>query len=390
MREFAIMSIPSGYSVADYGDMIDCEPRMSIYAEAIRRAITPGCTVIDIGAGFGIFSLLACKYGAGSVIAIEPDSSVELLPELAKANGCGDRIQVIRDISSRFEPRTKADVIISDIRGTVPLYENHIATIVDARERLLAEGGKLIPWRDTLRIALVRSPKTYRPTQHPWDINNYELDLSPGKRFAVNDSTKVYLKPSALLSSIHDLATLDYTSITDPNIDSTVELLANKESTAHGLLVWFDAEISAGLSYSNAPGEPSLVYGQMFLPFSEPVKLRTGDLVSARVRARLLDPDYIWSWDCDVYDRHDRVKRESFRQSTFLRKVIPQQSLEQGSDQFVPKFNDRMAVDQTCLNLVSNGRSLRDIALAVMDRHHDLFPDFHDALDHVANLMRRY
>lgn len=384
------MSIPSGYSVADYGDMVDCEPRMSTYAKALKRAITPGCTVIDIGAGFGIFSLLACKYGAGSVVAIEPDSSVELLPELAKANGYGDRIQVVRDISTRFEPKTKADVIVSDIRGTIPLYETHIATIVDARKRLLAKGGKLLPKRDVLRVALVRSPKTYRPTQHPWEKNDYGIDLSPGKRFAINDSTKVYLKPSALLSEIHDLATLDYAKIVDPNIDSTVELEANGACTAHGLLIWFDAEIADGLTFSNAPGEPSLVYGQMFLPLSEPLVLNAGDIVTARVRARLLEPDYIWSWDCDARNRATGEKLLSSRQSTFLRKVIPQDTLSRGSDHFVPERTDLMTIDRACLDLVGDGHSIGAIARTVFDQYRSHFPEFQHALDHVANLLRRY
>ena len=33
----------SGYEVTSYGEMIDCEPRMGVYVEALRRAITPGC-----------------------------------------------------------------------------------------------------------------------------------------------------------------------------------------------------------------------------------------------------------------------------------------------------------------------------------------------------------
>ena len=90
----------SGYDIASYGDMIECEPRMSIYTEALRRAVTPGCTVFDIGAGFGVFSLLACKFGAGQVFAIEPDPSAAMIMPMAQANGCADKITVVRE--SRF------------------------------------------------------------------------------------------------------------------------------------------------------------------------------------------------------------------------------------------------------------------------------------------------
>ena len=120
------MTKPAGYSVAAYGRMITCEPRMSAYATALRNAITPGCRVIDIGAGSGIFSLLACQYGAGSVIAIEPDPSVELLRVAAQTNGFDDRITIVQGVSTDYVG-PKADVVISDLRGCLPLFEYHVA-----------------------------------------------------------------------------------------------------------------------------------------------------------------------------------------------------------------------------------------------------------------------
>lgn len=51
---------------------------MSAYVAGLRQAVTPGCTVIDLGAGPGLFALLACQFGAGHVWAIEPDPSIHL------------------------------------------------------------------------------------------------------------------------------------------------------------------------------------------------------------------------------------------------------------------------------------------------------------------------
>ena len=105
-----------------YGNMIQSEPRMSAYATALRGAVTPGCTVIDIGAGPGVFAILACRYGAGKVIAIEPDPSIRLLHQLARDNGFADRIEIIEGMSTDYQPLSRADVIISDLRGCMPLF----------------------------------------------------------------------------------------------------------------------------------------------------------------------------------------------------------------------------------------------------------------------------
>lgn len=380
----------SGYDVASYGEMIDCEPRMGVYVEALRRAVTPGCTVIDLGAGFGVFAILACKFGAGEVIAIEPDPSIELLMPLAKANGCADRITVVRDLSTRYTPERKADVIVSDCRGTVNLYEHHIATIKDARERLLAPGGTLMPMRDTLKMALVRSPKAYRQCHYPWRSNRYGLDLTAALPFAANTESKAYLKPRALLSQPQDLAVIDYRTVTDPNVDSTVELVADKNGAAHGLLVWFDAEIAEGLGYSNAPGEPELVYGQMFLPFADPPRLKTGDRVKVRFRGNLVDNNYIWSWEGEVIDGATGATRNPFRQSTFMSRVISKQAAGSGSSLAVPQRSVQMQIDADCLAMVDGGTDQDGIARALMERYPEHLTSYRAALDHVVSLLTRY
>lgn len=381
---------PAGYSVFDYGDMIECEPRMSVYAEALRRAVTPGCTVIDLGAAFGVFALLACKYGAGEVIAIEPDPSIELLMPMAKANGCADRITVIRGLSTDYTPEIKADVIVSDCRGALSLYQNHIATLADARARLLAPGGTLLPMRDTLRIALVRWPKTHRGHVRPWKRNKFGLDLSAGYRFAANMEQRARLKPRALVSAAQDLAVLDYRSITEPNLDTTVELTATRDGAVHGLLMWFDAEIAEGLSYSNAPGEPELVYGQMFLPLEGAPRLAAGERISARVRGTLIDGEYVWSWGWQVIAADGAVRGALVQQSSFLSRIHSPRALAAVSKQHTPALDTALMLDRDCLALVGDGRTLDAIAKAMHERHPEHLPDYKTALDHAAQCVGRY
>jgi hypothetical protein len=68
----------SVYSVSAYGRMIADKVRVAAYTEALKRAITPGCTVLDIGTGTGFFAMLACRMGAARVYAIEPDDVIDL------------------------------------------------------------------------------------------------------------------------------------------------------------------------------------------------------------------------------------------------------------------------------------------------------------------------
>ena len=73
------------YILHFYGRMLADTPRMNAYVEALRRSVTPDSVVLDLGSGPGVFALLACKFGARRVYAIEPDNTINIGREAAVA-----------------------------------------------------------------------------------------------------------------------------------------------------------------------------------------------------------------------------------------------------------------------------------------------------------------
>ena len=140
--------------------MLSDARRMNAYAEALRRAVKPGCVVLDIGTGTGVFAFLACQLGARRVFAIEPSDAIQIARAVAKDNGY-HQIEFIQALSQTVTLPEAADVIVSDLRGALPLFHNHISTIVDARKRLLAPTGVFIPAADTLWAAPVEIAEWY-------------------------------------------------------------------------------------------------------------------------------------------------------------------------------------------------------------------------------------
>src|SRR6202008_4288409 len=144
VARLAAQHVMSGYSVAAYGAMIADRVRTGAYARALRAAVFPGAVVVDIGTGTGIFAMLACRFGARRVYAIEPDDAIQVAREIAAANGYADRIEFIQGISTKTGLPERADVIVYDLYGVLPAYQHHVASVADARERMLAQGGKLV------------------------------------------------------------------------------------------------------------------------------------------------------------------------------------------------------------------------------------------------------
>ncbi len=374
-----------------YGSMIADKTRIQAYQVALRGAIEPGCTVLDIGAGTGIFSLLACQLGAGHVHAIEPNNSIQLARKLAVANGFSDRISFYQALSQTLTLPVPADVIVSDLRGALPLHGRHIPAIIDARRRFLAPDGVLIPQRDTLWAALVEDPELYRPYCEPWLSNDYGLDMHAGHPMVINTWKKTNAQQEQLLVQPQCWATLDYTTIENPHVAGELNWSIDHPGTTHGLLVWFDTELATGVGYSNAPGRPKLVYGQGFFPFREPVKLLPGDAVFVRLRANLTGGDYIWQWNT-LIQSSDTVApiKANFAQSTFLGETLTLAQLHKQDAGFRPALDEVGRVDQFLLSQMDGRITLGEIATRTLDEFPGYFANWNEALTRAAKLSSRY
>jgi protein arginine N-methyltransferase 1 len=277
--------------------------------------------VLDIGTGIGIFAFLACQLGAEQVFGIDPDPAIKVAQEIAIANAYDHQITWIQDLSTQVSLPTPVDVIISDLRGILPLYSHHIPAIIDARERFLKPGGRLIPQQDSLWAAVVEIPQLYQQYAKPWIDQPYGLNLQAGLRFVCNQWYGDYVPPQNFLVEPQCWATLNYSEIAGPDVCSEIHWTVQQPGIAHGLKVWFDTLLAPGIGFTNRPHatEAAEIYGSAFLPWSQPVPLNLGDQIHVVLDARLRGEDYLWCWSTQIYEpSQPATPKVSFKQSTFL------------------------------------------------------------------------
>lgn len=377
------------YSLQQYGQMISDRARMDAYASALKQSITPGCVVLDIGAGTGIMSLLACRYGARRVYAVEANPAVSVIESTARANGFGDRVRVIDGISTEVSLPEQADVIVSDLRGALPLYGTHIASIADARLRHLAPGGRLVPLRDRVFAAPVHAPAEHAKLDRPWCDNPEDLDLSAARRIVENTYWRARIEPEALLAGAQPLFEIDYTQIVSPNLSGTAEWMLPTNATLHGFVLWFDAELAPGIGFSNGPAVPALVYGHLFFPIPRAQSLAAGDRVSLRFDARLLGDNYLYRWRTGV--RGQAASAEVFfDQSSFHGTVRSLPSIRTSKADARPAMTEEARMDLALLEALCGGCTLGDAAARLHRQFPERFATVHDALTQAARLAQRY
>lgn len=379
------------YSVIAYGSMIADVIRMQAYTQALQQAKVSDLVVLDIGTGTGIFALLACQLGARKVYAIEPSDAIQVAREIATVNGYRDRITFIQDLSTQVELPECADVIISDLRGILPWFQQHIPTIIDARQRLLAPGGRMIPQRDTVWAAIVSAPDLYNSLTSPWQNNAYGFNMAAAHRVVTNSWIKARFSPEQCLGQPRICAVLDYTTIGSPHLAAELTWTIDQPGTAHGLCLWFDAVLWGEIGFSNAPNAPEALYGNGFFPWSSPVQLAVGDQVTVTLQANLVGSDYIWRWQTQILDQGklSEVKAE-FRQSTFFAMPLAANGLQKIAPDYLPRRDRHAEVDHLILTLMDGSHSLKQITDTVVNHFPAQFADWQQAFTRVSALSKRY
>lgn len=379
------------YDLIGYGGMIADRTRTDAYASALRDAVTPDSVVLDIGTGTGLFALLACRFGARRVYAVEPSDAIALARDIAITNVYADRIRFIQEMSEKVLLPEPVDIIVSDLRGVLPLHQSSVRCILDARRRFLAIGGRLIPRRDSLMVALIDAPNLYEKHAQPWDAPVHGLDMSAARRFATNTWYYGRATPAQLLADPRCWGVLDYETLEEPDIQGKASWKAIRSGTAHGLSVWFDSELAPGVTYSNAPDQPELVYGSAFFPLSAPVVVDEGDQIDVSLRADLVAEDYTWTWATRIgaSGAGGPVKAD-FKQSSFFSSPVLHSRLHRRAASYRPTLSEDGEIALLILQSMSEKRLLEDIARDLCERFPGRFPDWVAALRHVGAFSAEY
>ncbi len=362
--------------------------RMDAFARALHSVVRPDSVVLDIGTGTGVMALLACRLGARRVYAIEPLPAIQMAREVVKANGFADRVTFFERHSSEVVLPEQADVVVSDLRGAVPLYGTHLVDIVDIRKRLLAPDGVLVGQRDHLFAAVVEAEEAYTHARRPWQGNDLGFDMRPAERLLLNQSSDTSIEARELMSQPVRWATLDYPTLNSPHVAARFDLVADRAATARGLLIWFDAVLADDIGFSNHPAEPPTVYGRVFLPWLDPVPLDPGDRVEVKLRADLVGRGYIWAWATRVFA--GTREKAAFEQSNWEGLELTLARVRRASPEQRVMLNDAGQVDAYVLAAMSSGMTNGEIATALLERFPGVVVDRDSALVRVGELARRY
>lgn len=277
--------------------LLQDEIRTNAFREAIRRAVSPGRVVLDLGTGSGILSFFACEAGARRVFAIDATHTADLATFLSRQLGFVDRIQVFHERSTKVELPEPADVLVTETIGAFAFDERILSSVIDARARLLKPDAVIIPRRVDLYLVPVDDASIYERSVSWWMSRPYGFDLSALAVFASNIVFVGNVGRDSFLSTPEMVIAADLATITSADVSGSVHFTAVRGGLMHGFAGWFRATLVDGIELSNELGGTS--WEHVFLPLQSPVAVEAGMPIDVDLES---NDGVMWRWRGTIGD----------------------------------------------------------------------------------------
>ena len=379
--------ITSAQTLEFHRSMLVDGVRMRSHLRAILKTVKPGDVVLDIGSGTGVLACFACMAGASRVYAVEQGPIIELARSICRQNSFQDRVVFLNDWSTNVELPEPVDVIITETIGNIGFEEGILGWVIDAKERLLAAGGKIVPCSVELVVVPVEHAEDYNFYIDTWTQNICTLNYAPARSLAVNTMLWTELSPDSFLSEPAVLARTQMDQVTTAVLSGEVSFIAGRDGILHGIGCWFAAELAPGITLSNAPPLKTPSWSHHFLPLERPLSVNAGDRLAVQIQANGNSAQ--WQWQVTS---QSGANGTSSSQNEFVHTTGNGQlhSSSLGSPSARPKRTQNGEVDLFILGLMDGTRSADVIARQTIERFPAHLASVEQALERVSSLAAYY
>jgi hypothetical protein len=360
------------------------------YGAALRRVVTPGTVVLDLGGDLGRRAALACHLDARRVYSVQTVHTVSVAKEIAAANGCADRIEFIDSAAAGGVLPDRIDVVLAQLPGKLPLHGVSLASSLRGGRPLRAQIPATIPQREKLWVAVVESEPQYQRHVSPWEDTGHGWNMASARHLSLNTWSR-FRTPGRLLVEPREWATIEYAALESLDRRAEIEWTVSQPGIAHGLAIWPEVVLADGIVLANSWHYSESTVGYALFPWLEPVALNIGDRVALKVQATGIGSSDTWSWTSCVPGRvrsDSRIVR--FTQSTFLGTLELPSMLAKTSAAYVPTLTQNGYIDRLALALLADRTPVEDVAHVLAARFPRQCPTVAETLARVGELVRKY
>ncbi len=262
--------------------MMNDGARNEAYFAALRAAVGPTTRVLEIGTGSGLLAMMAASLGAARVTSCEAEPLIAATAEqVIAANGLAQAIAVVAKRSDQLsvgaELPERADLLVTETFSSELLGENAIASIEDAKRRLLAPGARVIPAAAGIMIALFGGDEIAANLAVGdccgFDLRRFNA-IVPRKQVVSRNDLGI-----ELLSDVAEAFRFDFQKdAVFPEAKKTLGLQIKRAGLCYGIIQWIRLQLDEHSVFENHPAQRSAASGWQHTVYllPEPTALRAG------------------------------------------------------------------------------------------------------------------
>ena len=272
--------------------------RTEAYKDALDKAVTPGCKVLDFGCGTGVLSIFASRAGAEEVYAVDESIFIQKAHAIARQNKIENIFfHYCNHLDLKLE--TKVDILVSEWMGHFLFYEAMLGPLLHVRDKHLTPGGRMIPGKVSLHAALISDDYYYKDYSF-LGTRPYGIDFGPIAHGPLHQTHLENVTPGQIMAPTIDLGTFDLHTLEAPPKELTGTIVPKTQATVYGFCAWFSANLVEGINLGTGPHDPATHWDQMCFMFLEPLEVEAG--VELTIHLTIPDdtcarhePSWFWS-----------------------------------------------------------------------------------------------
>ncbi|XP_076466988.1 protein arginine N-methyltransferase 3-like isoform X2 [Babylonia areolata] len=283
----------SGYGNVDiHAEMLQDKVRTEGYRDFIlgNPQVFEGKTVLDVGCGSGILSMFTAKAGAGLVIGVDQSDIIYSAMDIARENGLEGKITFLKGRMDRVQlPCDKVDIIISEWMGYFLLFESMLDTVICARNKYLADGGKVYPDKCSMWLAGICDDALRARAVDFWN-DVYGFKMSCLKAEVMTQTAVEVIGDGKMITSPCLIKEFDVNTCTlpDVNFKSSFSMTCQRDGTLHGFVGYFDIGFEAGCSkqvhFSTGPASTSTHWKQTLFLLKKSITVSKGQVLEGSIK----------------------------------------------------------------------------------------------------------
>lgn len=257
--------------------------RTPLLIKAIKHLVKAGDKVnppivFDLGCGLGVLSFAAIRAGVKKVYACDVDTeALSQTYKTAREQGWGKKLFLFEGLSSDIGLPEKVDLILAETVGSLGLDENIVPFVLDARNRFLKKGGKILP--AALRVFVAPMDLSQTPTKKPSTIHH----SPPTKIIEVPFQTGIVF-PKNLLANGKKFFSVKFLTEKYIGFDYETSFKVARDGILTGFAGWFECDWTKDFTTSTAPNQPQTHWQQALLPIEEKLPVKKGQKILFRLR----------------------------------------------------------------------------------------------------------